>query len=381
MLFTAAPLAAAELAVLDEIELLKDNLRLQLVEPRRWSGSLRRLSFARNIQGSNSIEGFDAPLDDAAAVALGAEPLDADTQTRQALEGYRNAMTYVLQLVQEQHLEYGEQLLKSLHFMMTGYDLQSRPGRWRTGSIYVRSDETGDIVYEGADVDDVPSLMAKFTATLNGDDGSPALVKAAMAHLNLVMIHPFRDGNGRMARCLQSLVLAQGGTLAPVFMSVEEYLGRNTDAYYRVLGETGAGSWQPERSTTAWVRFMLTAHLRQARTLRRRVRESERLWQEIELLPAARRMPERALSVLFDAALGLRVRNSTYRALAHQLDEDITEQTATRDLRLMVEAGLLVAHGEKRGRFYGAGKELVDLRRSILASRDPRDDTDPFTRQ
>ncbi len=84
------------------------------------------------------------------------------------------------------------------------------------------------------------------------------------------------------------------------------------------------------------------------------------------------------MSALFDAALGLRVRNSTYRALAQQLDEDVTEQTATRDLRLMVDAGLLVAHGEKRGRFYGAGKDLADLRRSILASRDPRDDTDPF---
>jgi Fic family protein len=49
-----------------------------------------------------------------------------------------------------------------------------------------------------------------------------------MAHLNLVMIHPFRDGNGRMARCLQSVVLAREGVLSPVFMSVEEYLGRNT---------------------------------------------------------------------------------------------------------------------------------------------------------
>lgn len=213
------------------------NLRLQLVEPRHWSRSLGRLSFARNIQGSCSIEGFDDPLDDAAAVALGEDPLDADTQTRQALEGYRNAMTYVLQLVQEPHLEYSEQLLKSLHFMMTCHDLQSRPGRWRAGSIYVRNDDIGTIVYEGPDIDEVPPLMSEFTATLNGDDGSPALVKAAMAHLNLVMIHPFRDGNGRMARCLQSLVLAQGSTLAPVFMSVEEYLGRNTDTYYRVLGE------------------------------------------------------------------------------------------------------------------------------------------------
>ncbi len=43
--------------------------------------------------------------------------------------------------------------------------------------------------------------------------------------LNLVLIHPFRDGNGRMARCLQTLVLAREGMVSPIFASIEEYLG------------------------------------------------------------------------------------------------------------------------------------------------------------
>src|SRR5947199_4598904 len=97
---------------------LKDTLALHLYEPRRWYGSLRRLSFARAIQGSNSIEGFDAALDDAAAVALGEEPLNADHETRLALKGYRDAMTYVLQLSAETDFAYSGQLLKSLPFMM-----------------------------------------------------------------------------------------------------------------------------------------------------------------------------------------------------------------------------------------------------------------------
>ncbi|HRN30525.1 MAG TPA: hypothetical protein PK890_12610 [Terrimesophilobacter sp.] len=100
------------------------------------------MSFARNIRGSNSIEGYDAELDDAAAVAVGEDPLDVSTETRLALEGYRNAMTYVLQLAQEPSLEITEQLIKSLHFMMTGHDLKNRPGRWRSGVIYVRDDTT-----------------------------------------------------------------------------------------------------------------------------------------------------------------------------------------------------------------------------------------------
>jgi Fic family protein len=378
MLFAADPLDEREVSVLAEIDRLKASLRLQLHEPRRWAGSLRRLSFARNIQGSNSIEGYEAALDDAAAVALGEEPVDVDAQTRLALEGYRNAMTYVLQLVQEPEVEYSEQLLKSLHFMMTFYDLTSRPGRWRAGAIYVRNDDSGDVVYEGADVDELPALMAELVDTLNGGPDVPPVVKAALAHLNLVMIHPFRDGNGRMARCLQSLVLAAGGTMSPVFMSIEEYLGRNTDAYYAALAQVGAGRWQPARSSRPWVRFVLTAHLRQALTLQRRVRESERLWIDVERLVHARGLPERTMAAVFDAALGLKIRNATYRAVVGQSEEAITEQTASRDLRQLVEAGLLVPHGEKRGRYYGASRALADIRQGIVRARDPRDDSDPF---
>ncbi len=378
MLFTSPELDARELAVLAEIEGMKRRLRHQLIEPRRWYGSLRRLSIARAIQGSNSIEGFDANLEDAAAVAVGEEPLDADQETRLALKGYRDAMTFVLQLASDDDFTYDPQVLKSLHFMMTSYDLNNRPGRWRAGSVYVRNDETEQIVYEGPDIDDVQSLMGELTAALNRPCDE-RIIQAAMAHLNLVMIHPFRDGNGRMARCLQSLVLARGGVLAPVFMSVEEYLGRNTQAYYDVLGEVGNGSWHPENDARPWIRFNLTAHLRQARTMLRRVRETERLWVSIDDMRRSTSLPERVMLVLFDAASGLRVRNATYRASLEDAGDDaISEQTASRDLQRLVESGFLRPVGEKRARFYAGTPRLMQLRRDIINARDARDETDPF---
>lgn len=378
MLFRASDLDEAELRVLDQIEDVKGRLRWQLTEPRRWYGSMRRLSFARAIQGSNSIEGYEAGLDDAMDVAAGEEPLDASDETRLALRGYRDAMTYVLQLAEESEFEYNEQLLKSLHFMMTGYSLKNRPGRWRAGSIYVRNDETGEIVHEGSEIDRVPELIRELVDDLNMDHERPAVVSACMAHLNLVMIHPFRDGNGRMARCLQSLVLARVRVLSPVFMSVEEYLGRNTQAYYDVLAEVGGGSWQPRRDTRPWLRFNLTAHLRQARTVLQRVRESERMWTELEEIVRVNKLPERSIMALFDAALGLRVRNATYRSYYADTSDEITEATATRDLRKLVSSGLLEPRGEKSGRHYVPQAELVDMRRRIVSAREPRDNTDPF---
>jgi Fic family protein len=378
VIFTAAGLDEREHRVRAQIEELRNRLRYQLHEPRRWAGSLRRVSLARAIQGSNSIEGYEAGLDDAVDIAAGEEPLDASEETRLALRGYRDAMTYVLQLAEDDGFAYSAQLLKSLHFMMTSYSLANRPGRWRAGSIYVRNDETGEIAHEGPDVDRVPGLIEELIVELNSDRDEDTIVKAAMAHLNLAMIHPFRDGNGRMARCLQSLVLARDGIVSPVFMSIEEYLGRNTQAYYDVLAQVGGGSWQPDRDSRPWIRFSLTAHLRQARTMLRRISESERMWLDLERLVAARKLPERTIMALFDATIGLRVRNATYRSYFADSPDEITDITASRDLRLLVEADLLAPRGQKRGRFYVARPELLRIREAVTRLRDRRDDSDPF---
>jgi Fic family protein len=376
MLYTSVELDDNELAVLADIEDLRNKLKYALHEPRRWSGSLRRLSFARNIQGSNSIEGYEAGLDDVAAVALGEEPLDSSQETRLALEGYRNAMTYVIQRSDDQDFECSVSLLKSLHFMMTGYSLSNRPGRWRSGAIYVQREQTREIVHEGANIDDVPALMAELAAYVDDGRDEELLVKAAMAHLNLVMIHPFRDGNGRMARCLQSLVLARNGVLSPVFMSIEEYLGRNTQAYYDVLAAVGGGRWAPTDVTRPWVRFTLTAHLRQARTLRRRIDDAERLWIGVERLVGPR--DERQLAALNDAAMGLRLRRATYLKIAAESGSEISEQTAGRDLKSLADAGYLEPHGERRGRYYVGTTRLRRVWLDVRGGREMRDDADPF---
>ena len=137
-------------------------------------------------------------------------------------------------------LEINTTLLLSLHYMMMKYDLNKRPGRWRPGAIWVQHEPENVVVYEGPDVSLVPELMTELTGSLNDRDG-PVLVRAAMAHLNLVMIHPFSDGNGRMGRCLQTLVLTHDKILAPVFCSIEEYLGTNTQRYYDVLASVDSG--------------------------------------------------------------------------------------------------------------------------------------------
>ncbi len=372
MLFATPRPTPDEVWVVERTDQLREQLRHQVGEPRRWVGLLRRVTLARNIQGSNSIEGYNVNLDDAVAAAEGEEPMDADTETRAAIRGYREAMTYVMQLADDPHFAWDDSLIRSLHYMMLSYDLSKRPGRWRIGPIFVQRSESAETVYEGPDAAEVPALIAELMGTLGAGSGSP-LIRGAMAHLNLVMIHPFRDGNGRMARCLQTLVLAREGILAAEFSSIEEYLGKNTEDYYDVLGDVGGGRWQPERDARPWVRFCLTAHYRQAQTLLRRVIEAEERWNLIEAIASDQRLSDRTVPSLFDASMGFRIRNSTYR-----LSADVTELVASRDLRALVEVGLLAAQGERRGRSYTRTETLADVDRRVRASRPARASEDPF---
>jgi Fic family protein len=258
--------------------------------------------------------------------------------------------------------------------MMQSYDLSKRPGRYRKGDVYVVDEEHDEVVYEGPDADSVPRLMDEYVASLRAGDATP-LVRAAMAHLNLVMIHPFKDGNGRMARCVQALVLAREGVLVPEFCSIEEYLGRNEAAYYDVLHEVGRGSWQPANDARPWVRFCLVAHYRQALTVLRRSKEAERLWLVAEREVAAHGLPERMVDPLFFALSGRRLRNATYRQV-----QDVSPNLASRDLTELVRAGLLDATGEKRGRYYEPVERLkrasVGIRREVR--KDHPVDADPY---
>lgn len=353
MLFRAAQLGPAEEEVIQRIESVRQELRHNLAAPRRWWGLLARNTFARAIQGSNSIEGYHVTREDAIAAAEGEEPLDAKDEAWFAVTGYRTAMTFVLQLAKDKEFIYNEGIIRSLHFMMVQHDLTKRPGNWRPGTIYVRREPSGEVVYEGPDVELVPGLVEELVESLNEDSKDHVLIRAAMAHLNLVMIHPFSDGNGRMARCLQTLVLAHEGILYPEFCSIEEYLGANTPDYYRVLAETGRGSWQPKNSTRAWIQFNLTAHFRQAVTLFQRTIAMSILWEEVSHLAAQQGFPDRLLFALCDAAIGYRVRNASYRKLA-----EVSDILASRDLKNAVDAGLLIPNGERRGRIYVGSAQL-----------------------
>jgi len=372
MLLRTPLLDPAELQVIDQIDDLRRKLRFALSPQTRWEGLVRRATLARAVRGSTTMEGYNITVNDALALAAGDEAFEADGNTTAAVVGYQRAMNYILRLSVDPFFKYSADLLRSLHYMMLEHAPDKSPGQWRTGDYFVRDKAKHEVVHYGPDPKEVPALVDELVSHLNADTStSRSVVSAAMAHINLVMIHPFSDGNRRMALALHTLVLARSGVIEPAFSSIEEYFGKNRAEYDSVLAEMLGGRWDPRRDARPWIRFCLTAHYRQATTLLRRVERARAVWHRVEQEVTKRGLPERTTLALVDATLGLRVRNATYRSAA-----GISEFLASRDLKALVEAGLLTPYGERRGRYYLAVDSLKSIR---IATRPPKKDVeDPF---
>ena len=364
-IYETPELTSDDLAVLDLIGEQLNRIRPYVRTPRKWFGTLRRGLRASSIRGSNAIEGYVASKEDVAAILDGQETSeDVAAATRQAIEGYQQAMGFVVQLTGPLDLS----LLKALHFMLLQHDLKNRPGLWRITDVYV-SGESGPPVYTGPDMEVVESLLSAMCDQVKMSE-APRLVTAAMAHLNLVMIHPFRDGNGRMARIVQSLVLLDetlpggGVPLTPDFGNIEEYLFDHQLDYYSVLSEMSDGTWSPRRSVRPWLEFILTAHYQQAQAIRLRIAETEALWDQCEQLASANGLPDRAVGILNDTARGWSLTRALYIARAEQ-EKPLSEGMASRDLAALVKAGLLIAVGDKRGRTYLPSDTLSEVWREV----------------
>jgi Fic family protein len=368
MLYAAPKLDAEDRRVLEEIDGFYATFRSATggSRAREWIGGVRRRLVAGAIQGSNTIEGYTVDLSTASAVVTGS-PVSANVpeESKQAVLGYRDALTWVLHAPEMDFFEYSETLFSVLHFMMTRTEKNKSPGRYRRSGILVTGEDPLVPAYVSPDADQVPGLMRELVDWLNhGDLDAPLLVRAAMAHLNLVSIHPWRDGNGRMSRCVQTMVIARGGRLAPEFCSIEEWLGHeiNTLGYYQALREAQQGTFQPDGSAYEWVRFCLRAHHIQAQVVERRLEYGHQVWLAMAETVQRRGFKERVVAALSAAAY------DQLRREVYQQDEGLSRDQAVRDIRMLEHARLIDAVGYGPTLHYVAAGEAKDAAAAIAGS-------------
>lgn len=357
MLYRIPTLSTEDRAVLTGIDTMRETLRHQVRQtPAKWTADLRKTLTAHAIAGSNSIEGYTVDSVDVEDLLDGEQEVTAVSEENKAETlAYRHAMTYIQSLHDVPDFAYDKSLLNGLHWMLQGHHHPGRiAGQWRKGGVWINEPGNPAVAsYVAPDADALPSLTEELVGWLNeGDLEAHVLVRAAMAHLNLVSIHPWSDGNGRMSRSLQTLLIARGGVLAPEFSSIEAWLGMpgNTWEYYKVLKQVGGHQWSPERDTSRWIRFNLLAYHQQTQTVQHRIDRSTRCWIQLAEFAESAGLDERQVTALHDTALAGRVRRARY-----QRAENLSNQQAVRDIRALVEAGLLQPVGNTKARYYVPG--------------------------
>ncbi len=215
-----------------------------------------------------------------------------------------------------------------------------RIGAWRDdsqGPMQVVSGPIGrhKIHYVAPIARRVASEMGKFLKWLDGSEQQDPLLKAAIAHLWFVTIHPFEDGNGRIGRAIAEMCLARSDGSAQRFYSMSSQILEERKGYYDVLEKTQAGSLDITEWLT-WFLGCLDRAIEQSSRISDSALEKELFWQDLKkrnLSPNDRQ--KKVLNKLFSGLEGKLTRDKWMKITK------TSSRTALRDIEELIAAGVI----------------------------------------
>lgn len=210
---------------------------------RALTPQLRRENRLRTIQASLAIENNTLTLEQVTAVIDGKHVLGQPREIHEV----RNAFT-AYEAMEGWDPVSETDLLEAHRALMSG--LVDAPGRFRSGGVGIFRE--GTLVHMAPPAERVPHVMDDLLQWLTRTDAHP-LVASCVFHYEFEFIHPFEDGNGRMGRLWQTLILRQWKPLF-AYLPVEAVIRERQEAYYQVLAEADRRS-----DATVFIEFMLQA--------------------------------------------------------------------------------------------------------------------------
>jgi hypothetical protein len=216
-----------------------------------------------------------------------------------------------------------------------GVQFDPSAGTFRHKNVWLGDRASGVVVYQPPPFQEVPGLIDEMCAWAD-EATDPTPVVAALVHVRLAGIHPFIDGNGRVARVLASVAMRRGGFGTQEFTSLEEWWGAHQDEYYAAFRELGH-RWDPDADVTRFVTVHVRAQRRQVEAFWLKQAVECEIWGVLEgIVCEMLGQPVRLAEALFDGFFGRPVTNRYYRRLV-----GIGGRQAAEDLALLAEKRLL----------------------------------------
>lgn len=357
---------------------------------------LRVSALAETVHYSTLIEGNELPIVEAERAARG--NLDPDTKAKIELVNYVEALRFLDELARQGELEITPETILTLH-EKTAHGLASEgdphfkphhEGAWRDGIARVVDRATGKVMHEGPPPEEVPPRMAGLCAWIAEREerlvGFPPAVIAGVAHYSLTDIHPFADGNGRIARLLTAAILMRLGFVSKRLFSFERYYAENREAYYAALRSVRAETF----SMNTWLEYFLRGLAEEYERVAARIGELQALG-----LGAGDRVE---LSASQELGLVQLSRDSLveFRRVDYERLAEVSRSTANRDLRDLEDKRVVARRGkgaaaryrlrsslggEKRGRKRTWTDERIESElRELLGKREDWPSVEEFRR-
>src|SRR3989344_2181699 len=189
----------------------------------------------RSVHHGTHIEGNELNLTQAEKVLQGRDVTARDRDIQEVIN-YRKVLDYISSI--EKKVLINEEIIKKIHSVTVGKILDaSQQGTYRKTQVVVKNSHTGEVSFRPPMAVAVPFQIKElldFIESSEDLDIHPVL-ESGIVHFEFVRIHPFLDGNGRVARAFATLILFLRGYDIRKFFSLEEYFDKDAVAYYEAL--------------------------------------------------------------------------------------------------------------------------------------------------
>jgi len=201
---------------------------------------------------SSQIEGTQSSLSDLLLFELDEAP-GVPLDDVEEVSNYVAALNHGLRRMREDGFPLSLRLLREMHELLLrgGRGAHKTPGEFRRSQNWIGGRSPATAAFVPAPPDHLPQCLGELERFLH-DDSVPAVIRAALAHVQFETIHPFLDGNGRLGRLLIALVLCSDGVLREPTLYLSLYFKTHRARYYTLLDAVRTeGDWE------GWLAFFL----------------------------------------------------------------------------------------------------------------------------
>ncbi len=310
-----------------------------------WERRFKKEAVERSVHYATSLEGNPLNFTEVKEILDKGESHTVIARERDIQEvlNYRDAISYMEEIDPETVIN--EEVVRELNAIITKNIIEDEyRGKYRKTGAFSRNTKTMEKVLEWPTPEEVPGYMRELSQWVKNQSAQVhPVLKAGLLHTWLVLIHPFYEGNGRTSRILSTLSLSLDGYDIKSLFSMEEYYDRDARGYYEAIKSV----LDSEGDYTKWLEYFTLGLAIEFNRVQERVLSLSRDANLKEAAGQVKLNPRQEKIILFVNDYG-QIKNKDWQ----NLFPDYSDDTILRDIRDLVDKGILIKKGKTKSARY-----------------------------